>query len=190
MIDKICTPVIGGWYSVLRWDAINGNSASLRSVSDTVNNALSATIMKMHHLLPMLASVADKNFGHRLFGPINDPFNAWTVIQYAVNDIAVSTRRVGGTVLVVTQEMYNWLKPHQPPQTPVIWVIDNTAATNFALIAYKGMQDADGGYPCHDNGDGTCTLYTVHKLDDSYYRAVEINIPPPPVEEQKISLNW
>lgn len=190
MIDKICTPVSGGWYSVLRWDVVNASVHSLCAIADTVNNALSATVMKRQYLIPMLVHVADKNYGHRLFGPQNDALDAWIVIKYAVDDIAVSTKRTGGTTIAVTQEMYNFLKPHQPPGYPVIWVIDQSSATNFALVTYKGMQDSDGGYPCQDNGDGTVTLYNVHKSDDAYYRAVEINIPAAPVDEQKVSLNW
>lgn len=172
------------YYRVQRFDP---QHSQVMSFGDHTSNAKGSVVMMNHNIIPTLVVATDIKFGIR--SADDDPNIAWQFIIWEIDEISLNTMRTGGTILVVTQETYDFLLPYMPPTLRVQWVVHNHAAPEHVLISYHGFADADGGYPVKDNGDGTSTLYDVHDLDIQYYRSVHVCLPD--VEDDKtVYLNW
>lgn len=184
MIDQICTPVLNGVWAVTRWDTGSSTPAFRLLIGDT--NA--ATAITTVHKSKLIEELTMQAFCQHGAGTETDDVTiAWHFITQAVVEIALATMRAGGTTLVVTQEMHEFLAPHKPPTTGVHWVVDESAPSDSVLITYHGMASADGGFPCEEHSDGTITLYQVNPLDPQYYRLVLVAIP---TNDQNVYLNW
>lgn len=187
MIDKLFTPVVDGYYAVFRWD-VSAQPGVMQLFTGLIANARNGTCINKRDLVPTLAIATDIKFGNRNGG--DDPNVAWMYIKLAMDDISHNVNRTGGTFLVVSQTVRDWLEPHKPANMRIGWVIEEGAGINKAIITYHGYDSPDGGYPVLDHGDGTVTVFDVHDLDIQYYRTVSLDASRMLVQNQKVSLNW
>lgn len=187
MIDALFTPVANDYFAVTRWDT-SVQPGVMQMFADDVCNAASETRISKGRVIPTLLIATEMKFGIR--SAADDPNLVWIHIHSAEVDIALATHRTGGTMLAVTQQVYDWLKPYQPPHIRCGWVIDNSVGDTHVLVAYHGLYLPDGGYPIKDHEDGTVTLYDVHPLDIQYYRSVRFDAGMHFASNQKVSLNW
>lgn len=187
MLDELFTPVNNGYFAVTRWDT-SVQPGVMQMFADHVYNAIAETRIRKEHIIPTLLLATEMKFGMR--SADDDPNVVWICIGSAEADIALGAKRAGGLFLAVTQEVHDWLKPHQPSHMRCGWVIDNSVGNQHVLVAYHGMSGPDGGYPVKDHGDGSVTLYDVHALDIQYYRSVRFDAGAQFVSKQKVNLNW
>lgn len=187
MIDELFTPVQSGYYAVTRWDT-TVQPGVMKMFAGTVQYAKAETRVPRNCVIPTLILATDIKFGIR--SADDDPNMVWMCIQSAQVDIALGTNRTGGTILAVSQQVYDWLKPYQPTHVKCAWVIEESVGDHFVLVAYRGFSSPDGGYPVHENADGSVTMYDVHDLDIQYYRSVRFDASSHLISNQKVSLNW
>jgi len=187
MLEDLFTPVASGYYAVTRWDT-SVQPGVIKMFAGHVHNAKAETRVRREQIIPTLILATDMKFGVR--SADDDPNMVWICIHSAEVDIALATNRTGGTILAVSQQVYDWLKPYQPAHVRCGWVIEESVGDHFVLVTYHGFSSPDGGYPVKDNGDGSVTLYDVHDLDIQYYRSVRFDASSHLISNKKVSLNW